>query len=188
MKRTYLIPLSLIVSAATADSWQDRPVQASGDNISNGVLELRVEHLKTSLPDLYNSTKLSTNEAQLCCPILITLKNVSLEPVEFMTTIPELDFRVEVLDDSGKKIPLTEAGHRISRTAEDPWILSRQRQKLMPGEQYATVLHLGLYYQMNPGASYSLKVMRTVAKRELSGKIVESKLIRSLMTTPRAEK
>lgn len=188
MKLTYLVLVGLATSAETAHSWQDRPIQASADITSNGVLELRVEQMKASLQDRSYSNKLAANETQMWCPILITLKNISLEPVEFMTTIPELDFRLEVLEESGKKVPMTEAGHLLSGPADDTWILSRRLRKLMPGEHYATVLHLALYYQINPGANYSLKVMRTVTKRDLSGKIVESKLIKSLTTMPRLEK
>ena len=188
MKLTCLVLISLAASASTAHSWQDRPIQTSANITSNGVLELRVDQLRAVPQDRSYSNKLSANETHLWCPILITLKNISLEPVEFMTTRPELDFRLEVLEESGKKVPLTEAGHRLSAPADDTWILSRQRQKLMPGEQYTTVLHLALYFQLNPSARYFLKVTSTVPKRDLSGKIFESKLIKSLMTTPRAEK
>lgn len=166
------------------------PFQPPRDNITNGVLELRVEQIEPSAQAI-NKNKTAVIDSPLSCSIVIILKNISEESVEFMTTIPEMDFSIQVLDRSGRGVPLTHLGERLPKTDEEraSWMLSRQVRKLLPGEEHPVIFNLGLYYQVKPSESYSIRVNRFVAKRELSGNIVKSQLTRSLVvSTARAEK
>lgn len=156
-------------------------LQVPGEKTSNGLLELRVEQMAPTAQLADKTTKASGADG-VCCAIVMRLRNVSEEPAEVMTTIPEMDFSVEVTDRNGRNVPLTPYGEGLPKTAEEraSWMLSRQVRKLLPGEEYAVVFHLGVYYQVSPSESYTVKVSRLVAKRELSGKVVESKLSRVL--------
>lgn len=175
------------VASITAISFS---FQIPRDNASNGALELRVEQMVPTAQILDKTAKASV-EDRICCSIVMTLRNVSEEPTEVTTTIPEMDFSVEVTDKNGRSVALTQYGERLPKTAEDraSWMLSRQVRRLLPGEEYSVVFHLGVYYQMIPSGSYSVKVSRLVAKRELSGKVVESEVSRALVVSAtRADK
>jgi hypothetical protein len=117
--------------------------------------------------------------------LAVTLTNRSQELFVFMTTIPENDFALDLIDASGKSVPLTELGKKLPATEKERqgWLLAQQFQRLAPGESYTVEIDLALYFQVRTGQMYTAKVRRGIGTRDATGKTVRSELSNSRKLT-----
>lgn len=149
-----------MVGAATPD------VTPARDHPSNGIVELIVapvpvpfrRHSLMDLPEAY---------APWAGVLSLRVRNISLGPARVDESDPLFEYTVEVLDSSGKPVPMTERGRTATEAASRP----RSRFghygpasafKLMPGEDVYVQMDLSKFYQVVSGRAYTIKMKRSV--------------------------
>jgi hypothetical protein len=138
----------------------------SGDHPSNGVVELIVmpapapghrPHALTEPPEAYAPWDGLLN---------VSVRNISLGATIVDGGSWDRDFTVEVLDSTGKPVPMTEHSKSIAEAASrprDPFGHQgpAYRAKLMPGQDSHFQMDVSQIYQVVPGRAYKIRIKRS---------------------------
>lgn len=158
---------------------------AIADHPSNGVVEIVVAtaaeavhepHALTDPPKAYVPWRGLLN---------VTIRNVSNGVASVDEATWTNEYAVEVVDSSGKPVPLTDRGKSMADAASKPrdphgYTGPAARVRLTPGQEINTKMDVSQIYQVAPGTAYTIKIRRTsglpaadeygkpLAQRELS--------------------
>jgi len=95
------------------------------------------------------------------------VRNISLGPARVDEADSLFEYTIEVLDSSGKLVPMTERGKSTTEAASRPrspfgYYGPASAFKLMPGEDVYTQVDLSKFYQVVSGRAYTIKIKRSV--------------------------
>lgn len=94
----------------------------------------------------------------------ISLKNVFSKTVMIEQTDPWYDYSIEIQDEAGKKVPLTEEGKKLKSKAKDDLVVRHMPIYLAHGEVVNDRLMINSIFDMKTGGTYSVTVRRKVHK------------------------
>lgn len=108
---------------------------------------------------------LSVEMDQVSRSILLkwSLKNESKVDAQVSAIRPLADYQIEITNEQGKRISLTEKGLQELLLAS--FISHRGSVKLRPGEELKDQLNISDMYEMKAGNRYSITIRRTVPKQ-----------------------
>ena len=148
------------------------------DHWSNGKVEMVIEDpAKTEL----TSSTLERANPSKPGRIVIRLKNISHEVIQFMAILPEWDFSFDVRDSSGHLVEVSPAGKKLPQSDKQlsEWLLARSVVRLAPGEEYVGAVDLSIYYQLQPGQTYTVNVTRGSRGAARDPSVLDTKAQRS---------
>lgn len=110
--------------------------------------------------------------------IKITIKNSSREVLRLIETSAEKDYRIDIENQYGQQISLTEYGRHIRKLANEGTDFRLVGVKLKPGEKRENVVDVSKLYDLTVPGTYRITVKRTVqAKgREGTAEVVSNKI------------
>ena len=143
------------------------PVIPAGDHPSNGVLELIVAPVPASGSRPHRLTDPPEVYAPWDGVLSMRVRNISLGPARVDEADSLFEYTIEVLDSSGKLVPMTERGKSTTEAASRPrspfgYYGPASAFKLMPGEDVYTQVDLSKFYQVVSGRAYTIKIKRSV--------------------------
>jgi hypothetical protein len=131
------------------------PVIPPGDHPSNGVVELIVAPVPARL-----RPRSLTDPPEVYAPwagvLSVRVGNISLMPASVDYADPLFEYTVQVLDSSGKPVPVTERGRSTTEVASRPrspfgYYGPASAFELMPGEDVYIQVDLSKFYQVVSG-------------------------------------
>lgn len=174
--------IMLVVGAGTVDAQQEGILPGNSDRPLNGLLEMTV------VDDIATGTA-SGARAQGSV-LVIRIKNIARVPIEIAQTYPELDFPLEVRDENGQVVPLTEGAKVLPAFSGGVHVGSIRSIKLYPDERYEARIDVSRFYDVKPGRVYTVRIKTSIGPRvDALGKTVDRELRRSVrMTIPISER
>jgi hypothetical protein len=147
--------LFLYAALLHAQGWN--PSYPAQDRPSNGVFEMTLAPVFPQVLVHGLGEPLHMADGFWAGVISVTLKNVSRSMVRFDAAKYFVQqYTCQVLDSSGKPVPLTEWGRQ---NATGPWMLGGgSRLDLPPGEVYKSQIPLHFMFAIAPGQNYTVKV------------------------------
>ncbi len=184
-----LVAWSALCARGQTAGAAERAETPAEDHPSNGVVELIVTpapapphrpHKLGDPPEIYALWEGLLN---------VRVRNVSLGPARVDETDWLFEYTIQVLDASGRPVPMTERGKSRAEEASRPrnpygYYGPASAFSLAPGEDVYGQLDISKIYQVQPGKPYTIKLKRTsglptvdeygkpVQRRELSCTVV----------------
>jgi len=155
------------------------------DHPSNGIVEI----VATPIAEPTHEPRALTDPPEVFLPwrglLSVAIRNVSREMVTLDAVMWTREYVVEVLDSSGKPVPLTDYGKSLADVASrprDPHSYSgpAARVTITPGQESTTKMDVSQVFQVAPGTAYKIRIRRSaflpsvdeygkpIAQRELS--------------------
>jgi hypothetical protein len=137
----------------------------SGDHPSNGVVEL----IATPLPASGHQPHRLGGPPEIYAPwdglLEVSVRNISLMPVRVDSGDWTLNYVVEILDSSGKPVPMTEKGKTVADFLAKPrdprgYYGPAYASILKPGQETTGIMGLSQLFQVAPGKAYTIKIKR----------------------------
>lgn len=128
-------------------------VLLSPDRTDNGLLQI-------SVTQDGNASQVSSNERR---PgrLVIKIKNISPAQLFIEDTMPELDFPLNVIDEAGQPVSLTEEAKKYAFLRDPVGYIHVGRirsVKLYPDEIYEKEIDVSRLYELKPGHTYTVRV------------------------------
>jgi len=183
--RTAVVALMLIGMAGRQVRAQATGIETTADHPSNGIVEI----VATPIAEPTHGPRALTDPPEVFLPwrglLDVAIRNVSRKMVTLDEGTWTRNYIVEVLDSSGKPVPLTDEGKNLADVASRPrdpldYVGPAHRLKLTPGQESTTKMDVAQIFQVAPGTAYKIKIRRSaflptvdengkpLAQRELS--------------------